>query len=348
MEDFTFPTTAGAIARALGAQLIGDELAEVRVLGSLKEARKGTLTFFSNRKYADSLREVKDAVLLTQSDLVHRDLPLTYIVVDNPQLAFAGVAKRFCSQWHFEGISAKAEIHPSAQLGHGVSVGPFSVIGPGAVLGDSVAVASNVYVGAGTRVGDNCELHAHVVLREHVTIGNRVKIFAGSVIGSDGFGLIPSEKGMAPAEMPQIGTVIIEDDVRIGALCTVDRATLGETRVGAGCKFDDHVHIGHNARLGKNVVICGSTALGGSVMIEDDVLMGGQVGVAQGIRVGRGAKIGAQTLVVSDLEPNGNYFMSPSVTLNQGLRSWNYFKRLPEIWRRVKALEEKIGLHGDG
>lgn len=347
MEDFTFPTTAGEIARALGAPLLGDSAAEVRGLGSLKEAKVGTLTFLANPKYSDYLMGATGAVLLTEKGLVKEGLPLTYIIVDNPQLVFAGIARRFSTQWHFQEVSPKAEIHPSAKLGKGVSVGPFSVIGPGAVLGDGVHVASNVYIGAGVHVGEGCELHPHVVLREAVILGRRVKVFANSVIGSDGFGLIPSGTGMAPSEMPQIGTVVIEDDVRIGALCTVDRATLGETRIGSGCKLDDHVHIGHNAQLGKNVILCGCTALGGSVVIEDDVLMGGQVGVSQGVRIAKGVRVGAQTLVVADILTQGNYFLSPALPLNHGLRAWNYFKKLPEIWQRLKVLEEKVGRNAD-
>lgn len=341
MQEFTFPTTAGELARRLGGKLVGDENAHVEKLSPLSAADRGSLSFLSSAKHADGLGNVRDAVVFTREGLERTDLPVTFILVSDPQLAFAKVAGQFKARSPWQGISPQAAIHPEASLAENVTVGPFAVVSRGARVGRGSVVFAHAYVGAEASVGENCEIHPFAMIGDRVVLGDRVKIFSATVLGSDGFGFFSAD-GLH-REMPQVGTVIIEDDVRIGAHCTVDRGTIGETRVGKGSKLDDHVHVGHNCRIGKNVILCGQVGLSGSVVLEDDVIMGGQVGVAHAVTIGKGAKLGGQTGVGTNLAAGESYAGSPAITLKEHHRILRYFRRLPALWDRVKRLEEEKG-----
>lgn len=251
MHEIPLPTTAAALGEFFNASLIGDPTAEVRSLVPLAEAGTGTLSFYANRKYGDYLTRVTGAVILTQPSLVRPELPLTYIVVDNPQHVFATIARRFAATIPWKGISEHALVDPTAVLGSEVVVGPFSIISAGVKIGARSRIHSHAYLAPGVEIGEDVELHAQVVLLPGVKLGDRVKVFAGSVLGSDGFGFFDAESGDGYQEMPQIGTVIVEKDVRIGARCTIDRGTLGATLIGEGTKIDDQVHIGHNCQVGR-------------------------------------------------------------------------------------------------
>ena len=228
MEDLEFPTTAANLGRSLGARVIGNGDAEIRVLSSLESAREGTLSFFSNKKYGACLAQIQGAVLFTNESLVRPDLPLTYIIVPDPQTAFAAIASKFAARPAWPGISLQAVIHPKAVLEENVHVGPFAVISEGVSIGAGTVVQAFAYIAPDVVIGEGCHIHSHVTILERTKIGNRVKVFPGSVIGSDGFGFFGSDSSTGHKEMPQIGNVVIEDDVRIGAHCTIDRASLGE------------------------------------------------------------------------------------------------------------------------
>lgn len=344
MEDLQFPTTAADLGRFLGAvEIVGDESVPVERLSPLQSAGVGSLAFFANRKYAEFLPRIRGAVVLTSRELVVPDLPVTYLVVANPQSAFATVARRFSLRPSWHGVSPKAEVSETALIGEGACVGPFAFVGDRAVVGSGTVIYPHAFVGADVVLGSDCQIHPQVTLLDRVRIGDRVKIFAGSVLGSDGFGLMASAGGaLRHDEMPQIGTVVIEDDVRIGAKCTIDRGTVGETRVGQGSKIDDQVHIGHNVKIGKNVILCAQVGLGGSVVLEDEVILGGQVGLGHGVHVGKGAALGGQSGSSVDLEGGQVYNLTPAVPVRESMRINRYTRKLPDIWRRLKEIEAKL------
>jgi UDP-3-O-[3-hydroxymyristoyl] glucosamine N-acyltransferase len=342
MENFPveLPTTAADLGGRLGARIVGDSHAEIRELTSLDRAGEGSLSFFADRKYGSDLARVRGAVIFTSEDLVKEDLPVTFLVVSDPRSAFAAVARGFSARDSWTGISPQAVVHPSAELGADVRVGAFAVIAEGVRIGAGSVIHPFAYVGRETRLGKSCQVFPHVVLLERVEIGDRVKIFPGAVIGSDGFGLIDSAAGYA--EMPQIGRVVIEDDVRIGANCTIDRATLGETRVRRGSKLDDQVHIGHNCLVERDGVLCAQVGLGGSVVLEENVILGGQVGLGHGVRVGKGARMGGQSGSGTNIKGGDTYFMTPAIPIRDTVKVVKYLRRLPEIWERLKKLEARF------
>lgn len=281
-------------------------------------------------------------------DLVRSDLPVTYLVVPDPQTAFASIARQFDRPAVWEGISPQAAIHPSAVLASGVSVGPFAVIGEGCRVGAGSHIFSGAALGAFVEIGEGCQIHPQVTLHDRTQIGNRVKILAGSVIGSDGFGLLAKDNTGAHGEMPQLGNVVIEDDVRVGAKCTIDRGTLGETRVGRGTKIDDQVHIGHNCQIGSNCVLCAQVGIAGSTVLEDDVVVAGQVGIGHDVRIGKGAVIGAKSATSVNLDAGENYFGIPAIPLRESLRVVRAWRKLPDLLTRMKRVEKALNLSEEG
>lgn len=340
MEELEFPTTAGLLAQSFGAQVLGNSEAEIHGLTSLALAKTGSLAFFSDRKYAAHLGQLEGAVLLTSPELARPELPLTFILVSEPQRVFAEIAKRFRPRPAWTGISPQASIHSSAVLEAGVTVGPFAFIGEGARIGRGTIIYPYGYVGAQVTVGESCEVHPNAVLLDRITLGNRVKVFSGAVLGSDGFGFMPGTEGYS--EMPQIGTVVIEDDVRIGAQSTIDRATLGETRISRGSKLDDHVHVGHNCNVGKNVILCAQVGLGGSAIIEDDAILGGQVGIGHGVKIGKAARMGGQSGTSTNLKGGETYFLTPALRMVDTVKVVRYLRKLPVIWERLSRVEKQL------
>lgn len=343
MQAPEFPTTASEIARFLSATVHGNEGAVVDRVTALDGAGVGALTFCANRRFRPALKNAQGAVVLVSEELLAADARVTFVVVKNPQEAFARVVKRFATRAADDGISPKAHIDPTARLAPGVAVGPFAVVGPNCTVGRGTRLGPHVVLGANVEIGEDCELFARVTLMDRVRLGNRVRVFPGAVLGSDGFGFFPDTTGSLTA-MPQIGTVVVDDDVRIGANTTIDRATLGATRIGRGTKIDDHVHVGHNVSVGKDCVLCGAVAIAGSATIEDRVMLGGQVGIGDGVRIGAGASMGGQSGTGVDLEGGKLYWYTPAVPVEEGHRSHRYWRRLPEIWKRLRSLETRLGV----
>lgn len=347
MGMLEFPITAGKLAAYLNAPILGDPEALIERVGSVQNSNQRGLCYLADKKAQHFLSSlVQGSVVLTKKDWVREELPITYVLVNEPKSVFAQIAKSFEPKSQWMGISDKAVIHPEAEVSSLAHVAPFAVICEGAKVGSHAVIYPHAYVGPGVQIGEWCEVHSQVVLVANVTLGDRVRVLAGSVLGSDGFGLI--EGNLGHQEMPQVGTVIIENDVRIGAKCTIDRGTLGETRIGSGSKLDDQVHVGHNCIVGKNVILCAQVGLAGSSVIEDGVVLAGQVGVGDHIRIGKGARVGGQTGVTQDLPGNETYFSTPAVPLKQALRSHVLVKNLSELVGRVRALEKKINGNADG
>jgi UDP-3-O-[3-hydroxymyristoyl] glucosamine N-acyltransferase len=256
------------------------------------------------------------------------------ITCDHPRLAFARVGRRLTSPRRpAPGVHATAVVHPSAIVGDGVSIGPHAVIDEDVVLGDRVSIGVGAHLGRGVRVGADSDLRSNVVIYAATEIGARVIAHAGTVLGSDGFGYVRDEASGAYEGFPQVGRLIIEDDVEFGTSCTVDRGALGITRIGAGSKLDNQVHVAHNVTIGRNVVIAAQTGIAGSSVIEDNVVIAGQVGIADHVRIESGAIMGAQCGV-----PTGKVIRGPGVlfwgTPARPIRQ--YLKELAVLARLVK------------
>ncbi|NBX77247.1 MAG: UDP-3-O-(3-hydroxymyristoyl)glucosamine N-acyltransferase [Proteobacteria bacterium] len=341
MESVSFPLTAGKLSKVLNASLVGNEEVSIERLSSLEEARSGSLSFFSNPKLRGHLSQLEaGVVVLTNRESVVVDSPITFLVVEEPKAAFAKIAKSLAPASPWKGISPEAKIHPSVKMGAEVSIGPGAIICENVTIGKGTVIYPSVYIGPNVAIGENCEIHPFVTLLCRVEMGNRVRVFSGTVIGSEGFGFLEGDSGFT--EMPQIGGVTIQDDVRIGAKCTIDRSTIGNTFIGRGTKIDDQVHIGHNCRIGKNCILCAQVGLAGSSILKDGVILGGQVGVAGHLTIHENAICGGQTGVTRDLEANQKYFQCPATPLTEALRTYQLSKKLPEMAKKLKKLEEKL------
>jgi UDP-3-O-[3-hydroxymyristoyl] glucosamine N-acyltransferase len=341
MDGLVFPTTARSLGDALGAEIVGTPDAPVDRLSTLAEAGEGCLTFCASAKYLQSLESAKPgAVVFTRAEWVSPGSAITYLVVDDPQASFAKVARAFSAEWHQPpGISALASVHPDATISAGATVCAFAVVEKDATIGEGTFIGSHTVVGAKTQIGKNCTVHPRVTLFPGCIVGDRTQIFSGTVIGSDGFGIFGHGSGSLK-EMPQVGSVEIGSDVRIGANCCIDRGTIGNTRIDDGVKLDNLVQVGHNVWLQSNVVLCAQAAIGGSVVVEKNVILGGQVGIGHGVTIGENARLGGQAGVSTDVPGNQTYSFSPALPVRQAHQIHRYTLKLPELFRRVRALEK--------
>jgi UDP-3-O-[3-hydroxymyristoyl] glucosamine N-acyltransferase len=258
----------------------------------------------------------------------------------NPYYAFACTVELFNPQERPEpGISPVAVVHAGATLGKDVSIGPFAVVEEGAVVGDRAIIMAGVYVGKRASVGDDSLLYPRVTLYHGVRVGKRAILHSGCVIGSDGFGFAPSEKGFR--KIPQIGTVEVDDDVEIGANTTIDRATLGVTRIGRGTKLDNLIQVGHNVDIGSDTVVASQTGISGSCKVGSRVMIGGQVGLAGHLEIGDGVMLGAKSGVAASISAKEAQVWSgiPAMPHRTWLRVAMLMSSLPELFRRVKRLE---------
>lgn len=326
------------LAARIGAKLAGDD-AVVTGIAPIESAGPGQVTFLANPKYARFARES------TASGIIARE-PVTgaraaFLISENPYYAFACAVEAFHPPTRPEpGVSPASSIHPGARLGRDVTVGPFAVIEDGASIGDRTVLFGGVAVGKGASVGDDCRLYPHVTLYEGVRVGSRVVLHAGCVVGSDGFGFAPTASGYR--KIPQVGTVEIEDDVELGANTTIDRAALGVTRIGRGTKLDNLVQVGHNVEIGRDTVIAAQTGISGSCRVGSRVMIGGQVGLAGHLEIEDGIMLGAKSGIAGTLRASEARVWSgiPAVPHPVWLRMSTLLPKLPELFRRVRRLEE--------
>jgi UDP-3-O-[3-hydroxymyristoyl] glucosamine N-acyltransferase len=328
------------LAERLGCRLEGDgEIEIVRVAG-IQNAQPGDLTFLANPKYEQGLSQTRaSAVILREGG---KGAPCAMLRTPDPYLAFARAVGLFASPWRpATGVHAMSAVAPDVQIGRDVSIGAFVSIGEGASIGNNTVIFPNVTIGAGTRIGADCVIHANVSIRERVTIGDRVVLQNGVVIGSDGYGFVRRGDG-THEKIPQVATVVIEDDVELGANTTVDRPAVGETRIGQGTKIDNLVMIGHGVTVGRNVLMAAQVGIAGSTDIEDDVVFGGQVGVGGHLQIGRGAIAVGQSGVTNSLEPGAMVAGYPAIDNREWRKASVIFKRLPELKRRIEELEAQL------
>src|SRR5437660_5301085 len=336
----------GEIAQRLGCKLEGDGQTEIRGVAGIESAASGELTFVSNRRYRQALRTTRaSAVLIAGEVPVERQPglpPLALLRSEHPYLDFARAIGFFYTPPSYApSVHPTAVIAASAQIGAGAHIGPYCYVDEGAVLGRNAVLHSFVAIYRGARIGDDFFAHAHAVVREDCRIGDRVILQNGVIVGADGFGFAKQGDGRW-YKMPEAGITVIADDVEIQANACVDRATVGETRIGAGAKLDDLVLVGHASSVGENALLCGQVGLAGTTRIGNNCLLAGQVGCAGHLTVGDGATITSQSGVPGDVPPGAVYSGYPAVENRQWLKSSAAISRLPELAKTVRQLEAEV------
>lgn len=336
--------TLKEIADRLEGVVDGNSNPVIRRVAGIAEARSGDITFLSNRRYAAQLKTTRaSAVVVDRQMVVEADIPL--LRTDNPDQAFASIAEWFAPA----PIEYPAGIHPSAviaedaEIGKDVHVGPHCVVEAGAIIGDEAVLMAGVYVGHESRIGDGCRLYPHVSLRERVQIGDRVWIHNGSVIGSDGFGYAVNKDG-SRNKIPQLGIVVVGDDVEIGANVTIDRARFGRTLIGKGVKIDNLVQIAHNVVIGDHAVIVAQVGIAGSSVVGEKAILAGQAGISGHLVVGAGAVVGAQAGVTKNVAPKTFVSGYPAMPHDKATRIHAHLMKLPEMRSKIAELEKKKDL----
>lgn len=327
------------LAALLGGKVIGDEEALVSSLGTLDEATEGQITFLANPKYAAKVSTTRATAVIVSygAERYGRNV----IEVKNPYLAFA----KLLSLFHVKpivpkGVMSGSFIGEDVALGEGITVYPGAYVGDGVKLGNGTVLHPGVVLYDGVEVGENTILHANVTVREGCRIGSRVIVHSGVVIGSDGFGYAPDGKGYQ--KIPQIGVVVIEDDVEIGACTTIDRAALGLTLIRKGTKIDNLVQIAHNCVIGENCIIVSQTGISGSTKLGEHVTIGGQVGIVGHLEIGDNVMVGAKSGVHNSI-PAGQILSGyPAFPHKEWLKAASSFPKLPELRKAVNALEKKV------
>jgi UDP-3-O-[3-hydroxymyristoyl] glucosamine N-acyltransferase len=329
----------GELARLVGGELTGDPAIPIRGLAPLERAAPGDLSFVTGLKHLEAAERSGASALLAPPDL---ELPGRAVVrVAHPLAAVA----RLLHIFHPEpaptpGVHPTAVVAESAVIAAGATVMAYVVVAADSVVAAGAVLHPHVVVGSRCRVGEGSVLHPHVVLREDVEVGRRVVVHPGSVLGADGFGYVFD--GARHQKIPQVGRVVVEDDVEIGANVTIDRAMLGETVIGRGTKIDNLVQIGHNTVVGADTIIVAQTGISGSCRIGSQVAFAGQVGVADHVTVGDGAQIGAQSGVHRDVPAGATLLGTPAIPAAEARRSMAAFPRLPEALRAVRQLSRRI------
>jgi UDP-3-O-[3-hydroxymyristoyl] glucosamine N-acyltransferase len=328
------------LAERLGCRLEGDGETEILRVAGIEHAQPGDLTFLANPKYEAALPTTRASAVLLREEAP--PAPCAVLRSRDPYLAFARAVGVFAPAWRpAPGVHPLAAVASEARLGRDVSIGAFVSIGEGAVIGDNTVIFPNVTIGPGVQVGADCVIHSNVSIRERVNVGSRVILQNGVVLGSDGYGFVRRGDG-THEKIPQIATVVIEDDVELGANTTVDRPAVGETRIRAGTKIDNLVQIGHGVSVGRNVLMAAQVGIAGSTDVEDDVIFGGQVGVGGHLTIGRGTVAVGQSGVTNSLAPGAMVAGYPAIDSREWRKASVVFKRLPELKRRIEELEARI------
>lgn len=331
--------TLAELADYLGGRVIGDPGAEVAGLASLDDAVEGTITFLANPKYASKVATTRATAVILPPGA--EGYGRNVIETPNPYLAFAKLLTLFhVTPQTPRGVMAGAVIGENVVLGADVTIHPGVVIMDGCKLGDRVTVYPGTVLYGGVQAGDDVVIHANVTVRERCRIGNRVTIHSGTVIGSDGFGYAPDGQGWY--KIPQIGIVVIEDDVEIGANCAIDRAALDVTRIGRGTKIDNLVQIAHNCIIGENCMIVSQVGISGSTKLGNRVTLAGQVGVVGHLTIGDNAIIGAKSGVPGNVPPDSRLSGIPAYDHRDWLRTSAVVPKLPEMKKTVASLEKRI------
>ena len=335
--------TASQIAEILEGDIVGNPQVEVDTLSKIEEGKEGSLTFLSNPKYTPFLYTTNASIAIVDKEFSpEKPITTTLIKVANAYQAFSKLLAYYNQvKLHKVGIETPNFTDESAQLGEDVYIGAFTYIGKNVVLGDRVKIYPNTYIGDNVVIGNDTTLFSGVKIYSETQIGNNCNINSGVVIGCDGFGFTPDDKGVFTA-VPQIGNVIIEDHVDIGAATTIDRATLGSTIIRKGVKLDNQIQVAHNVEIGENTVIASQTGIAGSTKIGKNCMIGGQVGFAGHLTIGNFVKIQAQSGIGRNLKDNEVVQGSPALNYSDWNKSYVHFKNLGKLEKRITELEKKL------
>lgn len=326
------------IAAHLNLSLQGEDV-DITGVNTLSDASPAELSFLANPKYASQLATTRAGAIILGTDHAPSDTPC--LLSPNPYLDFARCVQLFAKpQGTFTGQSELAFVHPEARIEPSAAIAPFVFIGPRTLIGKDVRIFSGTYVGEDCRIDEHTTIYPNCTLMSGTQVGKRVILHAGTVLGSDGFGFAQGSGGMT--KFPQIGRTVIEDDVEIGANTTIDRAALGETRIGQGTKIDNLVQLGHNVRVGRNCILVAQVGIAGSTTLGDGVVLAGQVGVAGHIHIGDGCRIGAKSGVGQDVPPKQDLSGIPVMPHGTFLRASAITPKLPEMKRRLARLEKEM------
>lgn len=341
--------TLGELAIKTQSCLIGDSSYIISGIDELSHATKRDVSFLSNRKYIPLLKTTQAGAICIDkcfSALIEDSLGKNFLISQNPSLAFQTILTLFISdannQSGFTGIHPTAVIHPTAIIDRDVTLGPYTVIDQNVSIGSQTTIYPNVYVGSGTKIGSNCIIHSGVVIREKIIIGHRVILQPGAIIGSCGFGYFTQENA-SHTKLEQLGTVIIEDDVEIGAGTTIDRARFKATYLKRGTKIDNLVQVGHNVTLGENNLIVAQAGIAGSSKTGTNVIIGGQVGIVGHVEITDNVTIGSQSGIhKSVLEPGSKLGGTPATKLSKWRRNIIHFNKISDHIHTIQQLEKKI------
>lgn len=330
------------IASFLHGEIVGDKTIMVNNLSKIEEGKPGCLTFLANERYTHFVYTTQASAVLVRRDFSpEHEVKATLIKVDDPYSCIALLLNMIDqNRPQKSGIEAGCHVEPSADVSKAAYVGAFAYIGENVVVGENSRIFPQVYLGDNVKIGKNCIIYPGVKIYRDCVIGNNVIIHAGAVIGADGFGFAPQNGGYM--KIAQIGNVVIEDNVEIGANTTVDRATMGSTRVKHGTKLDNLIQVAHNVEVGSNTVIAAQAGIAGSSKVGDNCMIGGQVGIAGHIAIGNKVNIGAQSGVPNSVAENSNILGYPAIPIKDFARQVVLLKRLPELNDTVKRLQKEI------
>jgi len=328
------------LAERLACRLEGDGEIDIVHVAGIEDAEAGDLTFVANSKYLPELATTRASAVLLREDVAAPAMAV--LRTADPYLAFARAVGLFAPAWKPKpGVHSLSAVAADATIGRDVSIGAFVSIGEGATIGERSIICPNVTIGPGARIGADCVIHSNVSIRERVTIGDRVVIQNGVVVGGDGYGFVRRGDG-THEKIPQVATVVIEDDVELGANTTVDRPAVGETRIKAGTKIDNLVQIAHGVVVGRNVLMAAQVGIAGSTQIGDDVMFGGQVGVGGHLTIGRGVVAVGQSGITNSVDAGRMVAGYPAIDAREWRRAAAVFRRLPELKKRIEELEARL------
>ena len=338
--------SAATIAGFLKGEIEGNPDTIVNTVAKIEEGHSGALSFLANPKYEHYLYTTESSIVLVNKTFVPtRSVSATLIKVDNAYDAFASLLRLVDqARPRKKGIHPTAIIEPTALIGNDVYIGPYAYIGENCKIGDECSIYPHCYIGDSTRLGRNCTVNPGVTIYHDCVLGENCVIHAGTVIGSDGFGFAPQSESEF-MKIPQLGNVVVEDNVEIGANVTIDRATMGSTFIRRGVKLDNLIQIGHNVEVGENTVMAAQTGISGSVKVGSNCMFGGQVGIAGHLKIAEGTKIGAQSGISGDIKKGNSILLGyPAFDYRDFLRSSIIFRKLPEIQAKLNELEKQIKL----
>ncbi len=334
--------TAKQIASFVNGEVVGNENAEIYTFAKIEEGVPGALSFLANLKYTDYIYTTRSSVVLVNRDfLPSKHIEATLIKVDNAYESLAKLMTMYeASKPQKQGISSLAFIAPTAEIGENCYIAPFVVIGDGCKIGNNCHINSNVSIGDGASIGDDCIIYSNVSIYHDCRVGNRCILHSGCVIGADGFGFAPTADGYE--KIPQLGIVIIEDNVEIGANTCIDRATMGSTTIHSGVKLDNLIQIAHNCEIGSHTAMAAQVAVAGTTKMGEWCICGGQAGISGHSTIGDRTTIGPQCGTIGSRKGGERLLGSPAMDAKEYIKATAYLKRLPEMEKKIKELTKEL------